>query len=194
MNPASLQTGMALFPTALGYCGIAWRADRVVATHLPEDSKALTLARLVSRAGGAREALPSPVIQSAISGITRLLDDGSEDLSFIDCDFGEIEPLQAEIYRITRAILPGQTLTYGEIAVQLGNKRLAQPVGQALGRNPLPIIVPCHRVMGANGKLTGFSANGGVSTKLRMLGIEGARIGDGPTLFERLPLATKPSR
>ena len=88
----------------------------------------------------------------------------------------------------------GETLSYGDIAIRLGDKRLAQAVGRALGQNPFPIIVPCHRVLGANGRLTGFSANGGIETKLRLLTIEGAKIGGVPTLFEELPLSLKAAR
>lgn len=114
------------------------------------------------------------------------------DLSDIECDFGNTDPLSLEIYAHTRAIAAGETATYGDIAIALGGKHLAQRVGQALGRNPLPIIVPCHRILGANGRLVGFSAHGGVETKLRMLRIEGAKIGPGPGLFDDLPLATRP--
>src|SRR5229473_2207847 len=78
----------------------------------------------------------------------------------------------------------GATLSYGEIAARLGERGLARDVGQALGRNPLPLIVPCHRVLAAGGKAGGFSANGGVTTKLRLLTIERARTSDAPTLFD----------
>ena len=95
-----------------------------------------------------------------------------------------------KVYAIARTIPPGETLTYGEIAERLGDKLLARAVGQALGENPIPLIVPCHRVLAAGGKSGGFSAAGGVVTKLRLLTIEGAAPG-GPTLFERLPLETR---
>jgi methylated-DNA-[protein]-cysteine S-methyltransferase len=183
----------SLFPTPLGACGIAWSGDTVVATHLPEASEAATAARLAARSGAA-EGEPPPAIQSAIAAIAALLAGEKTDLNFIACDFGRVEPFASRVYAVTRAIPPGETLTYGAIAVQLGDRLLAQKVGQALGRNPFPIIVPCHRVMGANGKLTGFSANGGVETKLKMLAIERARIGEAPALFGDLPLAVRPRR
>jgi methylated-DNA-[protein]-cysteine S-methyltransferase len=82
-------------------------------------------------------------------------------------------------------------MTYGEIAERLGDKLLAREVGQAMGENPTPIIMPCHRVLAANGKTGGFSAPGGVATKLRLLSIEGAQPG-GATLFDDLPLAARP--
>ena len=182
----------SLFPTALGACGIAWDRDVVVASQLPEGTEAATAARLAQRAG-AVEGVPPPIIQSAIAAITALLEGKKTDLNQIACDLSRIDDFSAQVYAITRAIPVGETLTYGEVALQLGDKRLAQPVGKALGRNPFPIIIPCHRVMGANAKLTGFSAGGGVATKLKMLAIEGAQIG-GPTgLFDDLPLAIRPS-
>ena len=88
------------------------------------------------------------------------------------------------VYAIAREIQPGRTLSYGEIAARLGDPSLARAVGQALGQNPFPIVVPCHRVLAANGKTGGFSAPGGVSTKLRMLEIERARASAIPTLFD----------
>ena len=98
------------------------------------------------------------------------------------------------VYQLARAIPPGETKTYGEIAAALGDKTLSRAVGQALGRNPWPIVVPCHRVLAANGKTGGFSADGGVDTKMRMLTIEGAGKSTEPQLFDALPLAAKPRR
>ena len=88
------------------------------------------------------------------------------------------------VYELARGILPGQTLTYGEVAARLGEPHAARAVGQALGTNPFPIIVPCHRVLAAGGKSGGFSAPGGARTKLRLLEIEGAPLGVGPGLFD----------
>jgi O-6-methylguanine DNA methyltransferase len=88
------------------------------------------------------------------------------------------------VYAVARDIAPGATLSYGEIAARLGERGLARDVGQALGRNPFPLIVPCHRVLAAGSKAGGFSANGGVTTKLRLLTIERARTSDAPTLFD----------
>lgn len=191
MVDAGFSIQFALFPTPLGACGIAWRGDTVVATNLPEQTPAATAARLAARTG-ASEGEPPPAIQTAIASITALLEGVKEDLGFIACDFSATDPLAKKVYDVARAIPVGETMTYGEIAVQLGDKLLAQAVGKALGSNPFPIIVPCHRVLGANGRLTGFSANGGVETKLRMLAIEGAMIGTAPGLFGDLPLAVKP--
>ncbi len=183
----------SLFPTALGDCGIAWCNDIVVATHLPEESAADTGRRLAARAGAMRGE-PSGVIRRAVALMTALLDGQGTDLTSIVCDFGGIDPFAARVYAATRAIPAGETSTYGAIASQLGDRQRARDVGQALGRNPLPIVVPCHRVIGAGGKLTGFSSAGGVATKLKMLAIEGALVGGAPGLFDDLPLAAKPRR
>ncbi|WP_299866276.1 methylated-DNA--[protein]-cysteine S-methyltransferase [uncultured Hoeflea sp.] len=191
MVEASPTVHFSLFPTPLGDCGIAWCGDMVVATRLPDQSSAETSRKLAARTGGARGE-PPPSIQRAIEAMTALLEGEPTDLTFIACDFGGAEPFAVEVYAATRAIPAGETSTYGAIASQLGDKQLSRSVGQALGRNPVPIIVPCHRVIGAGGKLTGFSAAGGVATKLRMLAIEGAQIGEAPGLFGDLPLATKP--
>ena len=100
-------------------------------------------------------------------------------------DIARVPEFNAKVYEITRRIPPGETLTYGQIALQLGDRLLAQQVGAALGRNPWPIIVPCHRVTAANGKLGGFSARGGSDTKLKLLAIEGAQAAGQPDLFGR---------
>jgi methylated-DNA-[protein]-cysteine S-methyltransferase len=178
-------THFALFPTAIGACGLAWRGALVVAVSLPEASPAATAARLTARTG-AVEAPPPPDMHRAIEAIAALLAGGRTDLTFIACDFSRSEPFAVQVYTAARAIPPGETRTYGAIAAHLGDRQLARAVGQALARNPFPIIVPCHRVIGANEKLTGFSAPGGVSTKRKLLTIEGAWMGGAPGLFDDL--------
>ncbi|MBU4504999.1 MAG: MGMT family protein, partial [Gammaproteobacteria bacterium] len=102
----------------------------------------------------------------------------------IELDMARLTPFQREVYAMARAIPPGQTRTYGEMALALGDAGLARAVGQALGHNPFAPVVPCHRVLAANSRSGGFSARGGVATKLRMLQIEGAQIGGEPGLFD----------
>jgi methylated-DNA-[protein]-cysteine S-methyltransferase len=199
MSETETATKFALFPTSIGSCGVAWRGNEIVATQLPESTDETTRTRLVNRARARFEfeqveCEPTPVIVRAIAAMTALLDGVHVDLRFVACDFRAVDAFDARVYDITRDIPPGETWTYGEIAVRLGDKLFAQAVGRALGRNPVPIIVPCHRVLGAGGKLTGFSANGGVATKLRMLAIERADLGKPAGLFDDLPLAVKPPR
>jgi methylated-DNA-[protein]-cysteine S-methyltransferase len=179
----------ALFDTAIGSCGLIWSARGVAGVQLPEANAAATRARVLRRFPVAIEAPPLADILRAIDGIVALLRGEAHDLSGIAID-AEAPEFNARVYAIARTIPPGATLTYGDIAKCLGDKRLAREVGKALGENPTPLIVPCHRVLAAGGKTGGFSASGGVVTKLRLLTIEGAQPG-GPTLFERLPLAVR---
>jgi methylated-DNA-[protein]-cysteine S-methyltransferase len=132
-------------------------------------------------------------VQRGIDGIVALLRGEQRDLNDVSIDAEDMPAFNRKVYDITRAIPPGATLTYGEIAERLGDKLLARDVGQALGHNPIPLIVPCHRVLAASGKTGGFSAPGGVASKLRLLTIEGAQP-NGPTLFDHLPLVAKRRR
>ncbi|HYD73122.1 MAG TPA: MGMT family protein, partial [Candidatus Binatia bacterium] len=114
-----------------------------------------------------------------------LLAGEKKSLRAIQLDMSRVPAFNARVYETARAIPPGKTRTYGEIARALGDASAARAVGQALGRNPFAIVVPCHRVVGANDKLVGFSANGGIATKLRMLQIEGWRAEE-QSLFDLL--------
>lgn len=183
-----------LFSTSIGHCGVAWADGKLVATHLPEKDDEETCVRLARRAANATKGEPPLTVQRAIAAIATVLAGERVDLSFIECDFSTVDRFNMQVYEVARTIPAGETLTYGDIAMRLGDKKRAQAVGRALGQNPFPIIVPCHRVIGANGRLTGFSANGGIETKLRLLSIEGATIGEAPTLFENLPLAVNAVR
>jgi len=133
---------------------------------------------------------PTPDVRHAIDGIAALLRGEKRDLRDVVIDDSEIPPFNKRVYAIARTIPPGRTMTYGEIAERLGDPLLARDVGQAMGENPTAIVMPCHRVVAAGGKTGGFSANGGVMTKLQLLNIEGAQPG-GPTLFDSLPLAAR---
>ena len=176
--------GFMLFDTAIGRCGIAWGARGIIGVQLPEASEARTHARLLRRYPHAREAPPPADVQRVIDGIVALLGGQASDLSGAALDMDGLPEFDRSVYEVARGIAPGATLSYGEIAARLGERGLARDVGQALGRNPFPIIVPCHRVLAAGGKAGGFSANGGVTTKLRLLTIERARTSDAPTLFD----------
>jgi methylated-DNA-[protein]-cysteine S-methyltransferase len=185
----------AIFETAIGACGIAWGERGIAAVQLPEADEQKTRARLQRRFSEAREAPPTPEVQRAVDGITALLRGEASDLSAVVLDVEDLPAFNRRVYEVARAIPPGATLSYGEIAARLGEPpQAARDVGQALGQNPIPIIVPCHRVLAANGKPGGFSASGGVTTKLRLLTIEKAKISGAPSLFEDLPLAAKPRK
>lgn len=181
-----------LFETAIGAVGIAWNQRGLIGVQLPHADETKTRIRMRQRFPDAQESKPTPDVQSAIDGIIALLRGEPRDLTDIMIDDSETPEFNAKVYAITRKIPPGKTITYGEIATQLGDKLLARDVGQALGQNPCPIVMPCHRVVAAGGKSGGFSAVGGVVTKLKLLSIEGAQP-SGPTLFDRLPLAARRS-
>jgi methylated-DNA-[protein]-cysteine S-methyltransferase len=168
--------GFALFETAIGMCGIAWSDRGIVSVQLPERDEDATRARLARRYAGAGEVAPPPEVQRAIDAIVSLLDGASPDLSFITLDMEGVPDFHRRVYAVARTIPPGATLSYGEIAARLGDPGSARAVGQALGRNPFVIVVPCHRVLAAGGKTGGFSANGGTATKLTLLAIEGAQL------------------
>jgi methylated-DNA-[protein]-cysteine S-methyltransferase len=183
----------SIFDTALGACGIVWTARGVAGVQVHDGSDRATRAGLLRRFPGAQEASPPADVQRAIDGIVALLRGEKRDLSDVTIDADRLLEFNRKVYDIARTIPPGATVTYGEIAERLGDKLLARDVGQALGQNPIPLIVPCHRVLAASGKTGGFSAPGGVASKLRLLTIEGAQP-NGPTLFDHLPLAAKRRR
>ena len=186
--------GFALFDTAIGACAVAWGGRGLIGVQLPEASEAGTGARLRRRFPDAREASPPPPVQRALEGIVALLDGEPVDLAAVALDMAGVPPFDRRVYEVARTILPGATLAYGDIAARLGAPGEARAVGQALGRNPFPLVVPCHRVLAAGGRIGGFSANGGIATKLRLLSIERARTSSAPTLFQDLPLVAAPRR
>jgi len=177
--------GFALFDTAIGRCAIAWSARGILAVQLPEADERKTRARLLRRARAASEQPPPPAVQCVIDGIVGLFAGEAVDLTSVELDMDGVPPFNRRVYEIARTIPPGATLTYGEIAARLGVPDLARSVGQAMGQNPSPPIVPCHRVVAAGRKAGGFSANGGVRTKLRLLAIEGAQVDGTCPLFDR---------
>ena len=186
MNISPATQGFAIFETPIGPCGIAWSPRGITGLQLPEATAQGTRSRMRRRWAGAAETEPPPGVQHAIDRVLELLKGEAIDLGDIALDLEAAPDFHRKVYEVARAIPPGQTMTYGEIARQLGVPHESREVGQALGRNPVAIIVPCHRVLGADGKMGGFSANGGVATKRRILEIEGASaVGAGP-LFERL--------
>ncbi len=187
--------GYCLFDTAIGACAVAWGERGLKGVQLPESDAAKTRARMTRRFPDIVEADPPGDVRDAIAAITALVGGETRDLGAIALDMDDVAHFPRGVYEIARTIPPGQTLTYGEIATRLGDPLQARAVGEALGRNPFAIVVPCHRVLAAGGKLGGFSANGGVVTKLRLLEIEGAKIGDdGPGLFDDLPMAVRAPR
>jgi methylated-DNA-[protein]-cysteine S-methyltransferase len=173
----------ALFDTAIGRCAVAWSARGIVTVLLPDRDDAALRARLLRRHPDARTAAPPDEVAQAIDDIAALVAGVRRDLANVVLDLTGVPEFNRRVYAAARTIRPGETLTYGAIAARLGEPD-ARRVGEAMGRNPCPIIVPCHRVVAAGGKTGGFSAPGGVAAKRRLLAIEGA-VADEPTLFDR---------
>jgi len=182
------ELAFALFDTAIGGCGIVWSGRGVAGVQLPANSERATRNQVMRRFPAARESVPPPAIKRAIDDIAGLLKGEARELGHLAIDSEGVPDFHRRVYDIARGIRPGATLSYGDIAERLGDRSLARDVAQALAQNPTPIIVPCHRVLAAGGKMGGFSAPGGVRTKLRLLSIEGAQYGE-PLLFDRLPWA-----
>ena len=176
--------GFFLFDTAIGCCAIAWGERGLVGVQLPEGRESRTRERMLQRFPAARESPPPPQMQRARDAIVALLYGEPSDLSAVVLDMDSVPPFHRRVYEIARTIPAGATMSYGDIAARLGARGSARAVGQALGRNPFAIVVPCHRVVAADGRLGGFSANGGIATKLRLLAIEGAQASAQGSLFE----------
>lgn len=176
--------GYCLFDTAIGQCGLAWTGSALAAVQLPEATPQGTRQRLCRPFGALPEAGPPPFVRAAILRIQGLLAGAADDLCDLPLDLQDVSPFHRRVYEVTRAIPPGEVLTYGEVAHRIGEPGAARAVGQALGLNPFAPVVPCHRVLAAGGRSGGFSAEGGAATKLRMLEIERARFDGEPGLFD----------
>ena len=165
-------TRYCVFATEIGHCGVAWNARGLTHLQLPESDPATTEKRLAARSGSRRTDDPPAPIGRLIDDIQRYALGTKVDFSSVAVDLTDSDELCRSVYAAARTLGWGQTATYGEIARRLG---IADPrdVGQALSRNPIPIIIPCHRVVASGGKLGGFSAHGGTLTKERLLTLEG---------------------
>ena len=180
-----------LFTTAIGSCALVWQGERIIAAQLPERDEDTARRRLGRRFPEGVEAEPPAFVRQAIDDVIALLAGEQRDLSHLPIDLSATPEFNRRVYAVALSIPPGQTLTYGEVAARIGEPGAARAVGVALGQNPIPIIVPCHRVLAAGGKTGGFSADGGVETKLRILTIEKARTSAEPSLFGDLPLQAR---
>jgi len=187
------KTGYTVFDTAIGRCALLWRGGLVVGAALPEADEDRLEASLQRRFPGAEPQPPPPFVVKAAERIARLLGGERLDLTDVPLDLGGCSPFERAVYAAAQAIPCGETRTYGELAAALGQPGAAQAVGLALGRNPVPILVPCHRILAAAGRSGGFSAPGGVGTKFRILQIEKAVRPAEPSLFDSLPLAVRPA-
>ncbi|WP_298926905.1 methylated-DNA--[protein]-cysteine S-methyltransferase [uncultured Ramlibacter sp.] len=175
--------GFCVFDTAIGPCGMAWGAQALVGVQLPGTDAQATRRRMQSRFADTPETTPPEAVQAVIARVRKLLQGEPDSLLDVALDMEGVPPFHQRVYALARAIPPGRTMTYGEMAQQLGEPGAARAVGQALGHNPFAPVVPCHRILAAGGRGGGFSATGGVDTKLKMLEIERAQV-NGPGLFD----------
>ncbi len=167
-----------IFETAGGFCGIAWNDIGITRFQLPTRSADATERNLLRRLPGAEPGTPAPEVVEAVAAARRYFAGEEIDFSGFTLDIGEQEPFFERIYAATRRLGWGHTTTYGAMAKELGaGPEAARDVGQAMAKNPVPLIIPCHRVLAAGGKVGGFSAPGGSVAKARMLELEGVHVG-----------------
>jgi methylated-DNA-[protein]-cysteine S-methyltransferase len=167
-----------VFETVAGYSGIAWSDGGITCIRLPGRSAESTERSLLRRLPGAEIGLPTAEVAEAMTALKRYFEGENVDFSDVRLDLGGQDLFFKQIYAETRRIGWGHTTTYGALAKQLGaGPEAAREVGQAMAKNPVPLIIPCHRVLAAGGKVGGFSAPGGSAAKIRMLELEGVHVG-----------------
>jgi len=165
-----------IFETAGGFCGIAWNPVGITRFELPGRSAEAAQRRLLRRLPEAEAGDPPPAVVTAVAAVKRYFAGDVTDFTDLELDLGGEPTFFRQIYAAARRIPWGHTTTYGALAKALGaGPQLARDVGQAMAQNPVPLIIPCHRVLAAGGKIGGFSAPGGATTKRRMLELEGVR-------------------
>jgi methylated-DNA-[protein]-cysteine S-methyltransferase len=166
-----------VFETAAGFCGIAWGEAGITRFQLPTRSAEAAERMLRRRLPGAEPGAPTAEVEAAIAAARGYFAGEPVDLAGIRVDLGPQEPFFARVYSAVRRLGWGETTTYGSLARELGaGPEAARDVGQAMATNPVPLIIPCHRVLAAGGKVGGFSAPGGAAAKRRMLALEGVRL------------------
>jgi methylated-DNA-[protein]-cysteine S-methyltransferase len=173
------QTGhhFLVFETASGFCGIAWNGVGITCLQLPTRSAEAAERMLRRRAPGAEPGAPTAAAAEAVAAVKRYFEGEETDFSGFALDLGEQEAFFEEVYAAARRLGWGHATTYGALTKELGaGPEAAGDVGLAMARNPVPLIIPCHRVLAAGGKIGGFSAPGGASTKIRMLELEGVHL------------------
>jgi methylated-DNA-[protein]-cysteine S-methyltransferase len=164
-----------LFDTAIGRCGLAWSERGIARIQLPEESDAKAVRRLAMK-GDMTVASPPPGVAATIERICRHLAGDRQDFRDVPLDTSEVADFHRRVYEGARKVPAGRTISYGELAARIGAPGAARAVGQALGKNPFAVVVPCHRVLAANGRAGGFSAHGGIGTKRRILAAEGVEL------------------
>ena len=168
-------SGHIVFETALGWIGVGWSANGVTHLQLPEKDRSATETRLLARGAASEARIPPAVIQAVVDALTRYASGEKIDFSSAPLDLAGADDFRLVVYEQARRLGYGETTTYGGLCEGAGHPGMARETGAAMGSNPVPIIVPCHRVLAAGGKMGGFSAPGGVFTKRRLLDMEHAK-------------------
>ena len=172
------QPNYHVFKTAMGFCAIAWSDAGVARFQLPAKSAESAERLIRRRSEGAEAGAPPEDVAAVVAAAKRYFDGEETDFSHVRLDLSGEDAFFARIYAALRRVGWGRTTTYGALAKELGaGREAARDVGEAMAKNPAPLIIPCHRVLAAGGKIGGFSAPGGSTTKMRMLELEGVRIG-----------------
>lgn len=168
----------SVFDTACGFCGIAWHDSGITRFQLPADDADTTQRNLLRKLPDARPGTPPATVLDTIAAARRYFDGNPMDFAAVELDLSGQSALFNRIYAAARRVPWGRTTTYGNLARDIGaGPEAARAVGQAMAGNPVPLIIPCHRVLAAGGKVGGFSAPGGAASKIRMLELEGVRLG-----------------
>ena len=178
-----------IFEAASGFCGIAWSGVGITRFQLPARSAEATERNLRRRLPGAEPGAPTPQVLEAVASVKRHFEGEKIDFSDLQLDLDGQDEIFKQIYAAARRVGWGQTTTYGTLAKELGvGPEGARDVGRAMANNPVPLIIPCHRVLAAGGKVGGFSAPGGSAAKIRMLELEGVQLGPPPPAQQSLEL------
>ena len=178
-----------IFETANGHCGVAWNSEGITRFRLPARSAEAAESGLLRRLPDAQPGNPTPEIMQVVAAAQRYFEGEQMDFSGIRLDLGGQDDFFKKVYAAARRVGWGRTTTYGTLAKEVGaGPEAARDVGQAMAQNPVPLIIPCHRVLAAGGKVGGFSAPGGSAAKLRMLELEGIRLGPPPPAQRSFPL------
>ena len=176
-----------VFETAAGFCAIGWSAAGIARFQLPDGDAAAAERNMLRRLPSAVRNTPPPNVAAVIASAQRYFAGETVDFSEVAVDLDGQDEFFRRIYAVTRALGYGQTTTYGTLAKELGaGPEAARDVGQAMAKNPVPLIIPCHRVLAAGGKVGGFSAPGGANSKVKMLALEGIDLSPPPPAQQSL--------
>jgi len=176
-----------VFETEAGFCGIAWSANGITRFQLPDSSAERAAQNLLRRSPDAKPGTPPAPVAAVIAAAQRYFAGESVDFSEVSLDLAGQDDFFRRVYGALRAVGYGQTTTYGTLAKELGaGPESARDVGQAMAKNPVPLIIPCHRVLAAGNKVGGFSAPGGSNAKLKMLALEGVDLAPPPPAQQSL--------